>query len=170
MIKEVTFLMLRGLPASGKSTFANKLILDGLCGGGWKRINKDMMRDMIDGGKFSPDNEDSLNTLVYDMALHYLMLGFSVVSDNMNFNIWHFRRARLVCNDVNDERSGLDFHCKLDVKDFYTPIETCIERDALRPKPVTEGVILAIADKWVVDGKFPEVWDFVDNHSVEGES
>ena len=38
--------MLQGLPASGKTKYARELQADG-----WKRVNKDDLRDMIDNGK-----------------------------------------------------------------------------------------------------------------------
>src|SRR5207245_9019847 len=46
-------LLLKGLPASGKSTYAKELVLKG-----WKRVNKDDLRAMIDNGKWSHSNED----------------------------------------------------------------------------------------------------------------
>jgi predicted kinase len=46
----------KGLPGSGKSTWAKKLIDDHP--GQYKRINKDDLRAMLDNGKFSKQNED----------------------------------------------------------------------------------------------------------------
>ena len=46
-------LILKGLPASGKSTYAKELVSKG-----WKRVNKDDLRSMIDGGKWSKKNEE----------------------------------------------------------------------------------------------------------------
>jgi predicted kinase len=156
--KQVTFLLLRGLPGSGKSTYANGLVKQG-----WKRLNKDMLRDMIDGGQFSPENEDSLNQLLYDMAFHYLSQGYSVVSDNMNFNVWHFLVARKVANRVSSIAIDFDgIHCEVKGMDFHTPIEECIRRDALRPKPVTEEVIRKIEAQWgLEDGNFPDVSEYI---------
>ena len=44
--------MLKGLPASGKSTYAKKL-----ANKGWTRVNKDDLRAMLNDGKWSRSNE-----------------------------------------------------------------------------------------------------------------
>lgn len=151
---DVKFLLLRGLPASGKSTYAQKLVDKG-----WKRLNKDMMRDMIDGGQFSSENEFMLNSILYQIAEMYLSQGYNVVSDNMNFNSWHFKQACdlsscICCVDV-----------KVEVFDFYTDIEVCIERDKKRTKPVTEAVIRKIAKQWNLSEKFPDITEYAQIHS-----
>jgi len=46
-------LILKGLPASGKSTYAKELVAKG----NWKRINKDDLRAMLDCSKWSKANE-----------------------------------------------------------------------------------------------------------------
>jgi predicted kinase len=154
-MKNVQFLLLRGLPGSGKSTYAATLVKEG-----WKRINKDMLREMIDGGEFSPENEAQLNNIIYRMAAIFLRNGYSVISDNMNWNPYHFQEARNVVRSVNNTEWG-DFEesikATLTVKDFDIPIEVCIKRDAERAKPVTEEVIRKIADQWIVNGKWPDI-------------
>jgi len=48
-------ILTKGLPASGKTTWAKKVLKDNP--GAYKRINKDELRLMLDGGKWSHDNE-----------------------------------------------------------------------------------------------------------------
>ena len=49
-----TLFMMRGLPASGKSTAAKKLVDKyGNC----TRVNKDDLRSMLDNGRYSRSNE-----------------------------------------------------------------------------------------------------------------
>lgn len=47
-------IVLKGLPASGKSTWAKNLVLKDST---YKRINKDDLRAMLDASKFSKENE-----------------------------------------------------------------------------------------------------------------
>lgn len=164
-MRTVTFLLLRGLPASGKSTYAQTLVNQG-----WKRLNKDMMRNMIDGGQFTKENENHLNTLLYQMAEHYLQAGYNVVSDNMNFNPWHFMAANRLAKCSNTMKHDLGVEIKVAVLDFHTLITTCIERDAKREKPVTEKEIRFIYNQWIKAGEFPDVSLFVDDAKVFDES
>ncbi len=53
-----SLLMLKGLPASGKSTYARKLVADSQSHKRkWKRANKDDLRAMIDDSNWSKTNE-----------------------------------------------------------------------------------------------------------------
>ena len=48
-------LVLKGIPASGKSTYAKQLVKDNP--GMYKRINRDDLRHMLDGYKMTNANE-----------------------------------------------------------------------------------------------------------------
>ena len=47
-------LILRGIPCSGKSTYAKEIVRNGK--GQWKRINRDDLRAMVDN-KWTPEKE-----------------------------------------------------------------------------------------------------------------
>ena len=47
-------LLLKGLPASGKTTFAKELVRSD---GNWIRVNKDDLRNMLHGGKWQSSRE-----------------------------------------------------------------------------------------------------------------
>ena len=54
-------IILRGLPASGKSTYAKSLVKANP--NNYKRINRDDMREMLDGYHFSKSNEKFVKKL-----------------------------------------------------------------------------------------------------------
>lgn len=127
-------LVLRGLPASGKSTYANELV-----GKGWKRVNKDDLRAMIDCGRWSRENETQIKAIEDMMVNTFLELGFNVVVDNTNY-AWesHFK---VIANN-----HGAEF----EIKDFDTSVHECVRRDALRgDKSVGADVIWNMYRKYV---------------------
>ena len=73
-MKKQKIILTRGLPASGKSTWAKEQVAKG--NGKVKRVNKDDLRDMIDAGIWSKTNEqlilDARDALVdASTFLHY---------------------------------------------------------------------------------------------------
>lgn len=130
-------MMLKGLPASGKSTWAIDQVMQSK--GKIKRINKDDLRSMLDAGEWSKENEAFIvwarDTLV-EIALSE---GYSVIVDDTNFNPEHEQTLRQLAN----------YQANFEVKHFDTPLEVCIERDALRHKPVGRAVIEDMYNKYV---------------------
>jgi predicted kinase len=66
-------LMLKGLPASGKSTYAKKLAQDG-----YVRVNKDDLRAMLHAGKWSKINEKQVLATRDQIVRDSLFAGKSV--------------------------------------------------------------------------------------------
>lgn len=124
-------IILRGLPASGKSTWAKEFVKSN---DNWKRVNKDDLRDMIDGGSWSKDNENAILSIRDLMVKKFLEQGFSVIVDDTNFEDKHIERI----SDIVLNHSGI-VECTL--KDFDAPLKELIERDKSRPNPVGAGVI-----------------------------
>lgn len=115
------FVILRGIPASGKSTYAKTLVEQG-----FKRVNKDELREQLYGG-FKSANEKVVNATALKRIEEYLEAGLDVVSDNTNisgdFVIKQFEIAK---------RLGI----VPEVKTFEISTEEAIKRDKLRKKPV----------------------------------
>lgn len=127
-------LVLKGLPASGKSTYAKELVNKG-----WKRVNKDDMRMMIDGSKWSRNNEKNIFTLEKDLALFMLDSGFNVVVDDTNFA--HEKAWKEVADNIKAE---------FEVKFFDVPVMECVERDSKRgDKSVGAKVIFRMYDQYL---------------------
>lgn len=136
--------VLRGLPASGKSTLAAQLVMQG-----FKRVNFDDLRLMIDNGFYTKQNEKYIVDVAQTMAALALQSGYNVVFDNTNFNPFHIKWARSLAKELNAE---------LEIQDVITPLEVCIERDLNRNQGrVGRDVIIKMHNKWFVNGKFPKL-------------
>lgn len=132
-----TLLMLKGLPASGKSTFAMTLV-----GQGYVRVNKDDLRQMLHGGAFSKGNEKQVLAIRDAIIVDTLARGRNVVVDDTNFAPRHEVRLRELANE-----HGAEF--KMDDHFLETPIEQCIDRDLKRLNSVGERVIRQMYNQYV---------------------
>lgn len=107
-----------------------------------KRINKDDLRAMIDGGQWSRKNEKIIVQTRDDLCHLYLADEFDVIVDDTNVQPVHERRLREVAKQNNAEFVVKSF---LDV-----PIEVCIQRDLARSRSVGEKVILGMYNQFVL--------------------
>lgn len=127
--------MLKGLPASGKSTWAkaevertNKKTV---------RVNKDDLRAMMGG--FDKVNEKIVLALRNRLIFDALSNGKSVIIDDTNLNIKHETDIRQIT-----EWMRVNFI----IKEFDTDVNECIKRDALRPNPVGAKVIREMSERY----------------------
>lgn len=122
--------LMRGLPASGKSTYARSLTEKN---GNYKRVNRDELRAMIDGGKHSTSKEKYIRKAELAIADLYLAEGFNIIVDDCNLS----ENAMTMWREFAREHK-----VQMEVKDFTdVPVEECIERDRHRPNYVGEQVI-----------------------------
>jgi len=127
-------IILRGLPASGKSTMAKELVAKyGNC----VRINKDDLRAMLFGGaKWNPKREDTVVRLQTSLVCQALQNQQSVIVDDTNFNPKHVERWRSIANDGNH---------KFELIDVDVSVDECIRRDLNRTASVGPDVIRNMA-------------------------
>lgn len=127
-------LMLKGLPASGKSTYAKELVKHG-----WKRVNKDELRVMIDNSEWSRENEEFIKESEFMIAKRFLSKGLNVVVDDTNF-----------AYESNWEQIAKLYKSDFEVKYFDTPPDECVMRDSKRgDKSVGADVIWKMYRKYV---------------------
>jgi predicted kinase len=134
-------MVLRGLPASGKSTFAKDFIDRNP---GWLRINKDDLRLMLHNGKWSKDNEKQVLLMRDSMIIGALSQGYSVIVDDTNFASQHITNIQLIAED---------YKADFEVKDFDVPLEECLKRNSERTPRVPDRVILDMYNKYVLPNK-----------------
>jgi predicted kinase len=129
-------LMLSGLPASGKTTYAKELVAQG-----WKRVNKDDLRAMIDDSKWSKTNEKEIMEARDLIVIHFLDNGYNVVVDDTNFHDGHRESLIEIADNCDAE---------FEEKFFDVPVYECIERDLKRgDKSVGSKVILGMYFKYL---------------------
>jgi predicted kinase len=145
-------ILTRGLPASGKSTWSTEFVAKS--NGKAKRVNKDLLREMVDGGVWSKTNEQLILKLRDRIVIEYIRAGIdTIIVDDTNFEDKHYTTINDVLNSVHDcmwhEMNSMHDHYNIEYKDFFEPsVDECILRDAKRPKPVGEKVIRGMWNRY----------------------
>lgn len=143
-----TILILKGLPASGKSTYAKELVAKQP--GSWKRINKDDLRAMLDLSHHSKGNEKFVLKTRDWLITQALEDGKHVVIDDTNLAPKHEARIRNLAKEYTNT-SGSQITVK--VKFFDVELEECIRRDLNRPKSVGEKAIRKMWKQYIANEK-----------------
>lgn len=127
-------IMMRGLPGSGKSTQAKHMLEENP--GHTIRLNRDLLREMLHYGRYSKTNESHIISAECNLAAYFLSLGLDVIIDDTNLKPATVTMWEDLANNVG---------VSIIIHTVDTPIETCIERDAGRTKPVGEARIREMA-------------------------
>lgn len=136
-------LVLRGLPASGKTTFAKALLENEP--NVWKRINRDEMREMLDSSVHSPDNERFVLTLRDWLIRSSIKAGRNVIVDDTNLAPIHLKKIRAIAQMLEVETGE---EVTVSIEEFDTQLEECIQRDAQRQNSVGEEVIRQMYEEY----------------------
>lgn len=123
-------IMLKGLPASGKSTWAKEKINEN---SNYIRINKDDIRESITG-KWTSKKEKIVISIRNSLIKTGISLGKNVIIDDTNLNPKHEQSLKTLAQEL-----GVEF----EVNDSFlkVPVEECVERDIKRDKSVGYKVI-----------------------------
>jgi len=131
-------IMLKGLPGSGKSTWAKEKVKQG----GYLRISMDDLRASAFGG-WSVKKEKACLRMRDDLVRFTIKEGKSAIVDATNLNPKHEYRLRALAEELG---------VPLVINDDFLKIspEECIERDLHRGEAaVGSKVIYDMYDKWV---------------------
>jgi predicted kinase len=150
-MKMTRLLITRGLPASGKTTFARKLQPRVV------RVNRDDLRLMLHGRRLFTEAAEDEVTHIQRMAVEALLARRAdVIVDDMNLRTSTVREwARLAAR----------FRAVLEVHDLTeVPLEECIRRDAARPdgERVGERNIRRMHDRYLAGRNLPLPVPYVD--------
>ena len=121
----------RGIPSSGKSTWAKQWVLEDP--EHRVRINQDDIRLML-GKYWVPSREKLVQHIQKEALIEALERGYDIVIDNTNLNekVLDSYRVLVIAHGNH----------AIEYKDFFdTPLSVCIERDKNRDLQVTEKVI-----------------------------
>lgn len=143
-------LMLKGLPGSGKSTWAKQFCAQQP---GWVRINKDSLRDMM--GNYRTGKDESLILKWRDaLIFNTLQAGKNVIVDDTNFHPKHERRLKEIA-----EQCDMLYDIEFEIKFFDTPLAECIKNDLNRPVSVGEKVIKKMWRDYLAPKYAAPQWD-----------
>jgi tRNA uridine 5-carbamoylmethylation protein Kti12 len=122
----------RGLPASGKSTWAWALVASRRPGSILRVNRDDLRRSMIDPAYSVPVDavERRISEVEWRLVRGALRDGVDVVVDATNLRSGPARRWLALA-----EACGAGWH----VEDVVTDLEECVRRDAARPDPLRVG-------------------------------
>jgi predicted kinase len=132
-------IFLKGLPASGKSTWALTFVHQNP---DWIRVNKDDLRAMLHNSSWSKNREEIVLAMRDKIIEEALKDNLNVIVDDTNFAPYHEKRIRDLAR-----QSGADF----EIKFFDVSLEECLERNAKRTgiKKVPDNVIVDMYNKYV---------------------
>lgn len=120
-------IMCKGLPGSGKSTWAKQMSRNNQQ---YVRVNKDDIREMTG---YTPHRENMVCTIRDAIVTHVLLVQKkTIIVDDTNFHPKHELRLRELATLC---------HAEFEEKFFDVPLEQCIENDLKRVKSVGEKVI-----------------------------
>lgn len=137
----------RGLPGSGKTTWAKEQV-SSVEPGTLVRLNRDDVRDALHGGWIGTYRTEEQVSLIQHRGIEDLLRsGTSVIVDDMNLRARYVRRLAEIA-----WRVGVEF----EVKDFTNvPVDLCIARDSERESPVGEARIRELHGKFLAGHKLP---------------
>jgi len=114
--------ILQGIPASGKTTWAKALVL---ADPSWKRVNRDDIRQMLHAGQWSKDNEKLTKAVEVSSILNALERGYNVLVDNTHTSPKVLRKLR---SEVCEVFPAVGWK----VIRFDVPLAECLHRNRLR--------------------------------------
>lgn len=133
-LDQLKIIMLKGLPGSGKSTWAKEFVSKNP---GYVRVNKDSLREMM--ASYRPGKDEDL---ILGWRDHFVVRALAskrgVIVDDTNFHPKHEARLK----DIARQAQGhLNQPVGFEIRTFQTPLDQCIANDLKRPDSVGEKVI-----------------------------
>lgn len=145
MTDQPTLIVTRGLPASGKTTWARAWVADAPAQRA--RVNRDDLRAMLFAAPDYGHRQESIVTTVQRATVKNLLAaGWDVVADDTNL------RVRYVREWARFARAN---RATLAVFDFPIDPDEAVRRDAARDRTVGESVIRGMAARYLRKGALP---------------
>ena len=137
----------RGIPASGKSTWAKQEVLKDPEHS--VRINRDDLRNMS-GQYWVPAREDYIKACKSTILINAINFKFNtIIIDEMNLNPKETGHLKEVISMMNKTIKDIEDKYIVEIKDFTNvSLDVCLERDSKRENPIGEKVIRGIFNKY----------------------
>lgn len=131
-------IIVRGIPASGKSTWAKEWVFEDPIHR--VRINMDDIRNML--GKYWVIEREPLVKRIKENAIYNALdFGYDLIIDNMNLNPKEIASIKRIVSGYPEY--------SIEFKDFFdVPLDVCIERDSKRDNPIGAKTITDIYNKY----------------------
>lgn len=104
------------------------------------------------GKYWVPSREDLVNDLKRFFLWSSMSYGYDIVIDNMNLNPKELEYYNKVLDNWNNPEGTVSDVVRpkydLEFKNFFIPLQECIERDSKRPNPIGEEVIRKTYEKY----------------------
>lgn len=143
-----TLYIYRGLPASGKSTFAREVVESRPTGEVVRLCRDDFRAMMLPSYYRQPEyRAEQIVTLVQQGQITALLRsGVDVIVDDTNLRARTVQRLAMMAEKADAKWECLDDFLKV-------PVEECIRRDKSREKPIGETVIRGMWRKYLSHGR-----------------
>lgn len=140
-------ILCRGIQGSGKTTWAKQWVLEDP--EHRVRFNNDDIRNML-GKYWVPSRKHLVSDIKKDFIVSAMEFGYDIVVDNMNFNPKEIEYYE----NLVDSTLGYMNCYSIEYKDFFIPLEVCIERDSKRENPIGEEVIRKTYERYktIIEG------------------
>ena len=140
-------ILTRGIPASGKSTWAKQEVLKDPEHS--IRINRDDLRNMS-GKYWVPTREKYITACKGTILINAINFKFdTIIIDEMNLNPKENGYLKGMISMMNDTFKDNNDKYIIEIKDFTNiPLDVCIERDSKTEKPLGEKVIREVVNKY----------------------
>jgi predicted kinase len=131
----------RGIPGSGKTTWAMSWVVDDL--GARARVNRDDLRAMMHAGCYRGGaTEPQVIKAEHAIIRELLGAGVDVVCDDTNLTRYALEGL---------QRTAMQAGAEFQVQSFLdVPLEVCLDRNAGRPKPVPPDVVREMWEQHVL--------------------
>lgn len=140
MNDNLQLIILRGLPACGKTTWCRDFLKEYNFDNTWMRVSTEDLRGMLNFGTLSSDYEFIMKALCINTIMTGLLNGFNIVYDADNLNLEHTEELIKTVGIFHENESIKDV--AIVYKDFFdVSVEECIKRDAQRVHSVGADVI-----------------------------
>lgn len=102
------------------------------------------------GKYWVPSREHLVSDIKKDFIVSAMEFGYDIVVDNMNFNPKEIEYYE----NLVDSTLGYTNCYSIEYKDFFIPLEVCIERDSKRENPIGEEVIRKTYERYktIIEG------------------